>query len=247
MTRASVTMTTPARVAAAVALLTAVMLVAWPAPAAAQKPGLFSYVEVERLETRLGGGDETLHWNVQGWLGGDFNRLWLKTEGDHVIDGSLDNAELQVLYSRLIAPFWNLQAGARYDVRPEPTRGFAVFGIQGLAPYFFEVDAAAFLSHEGDVSARVEAEHALLLTQRLILEPSAELNLAVQEVKELGIGSGLTDVELGLRLRYEIVREFAPYVGVSWERKVGETADFARQRGEDVDNVKFVVGVRFWF
>lgn len=234
-------------VAAGAAVLALARLVGSPAPAAAQPPGLFWYFEAEQIETRLGGGEETLNWDAQGWLGGDFNRLWLKTEGDYAIEGSLESAEGQLLYSRLITPFWNLQTGVRYDARPDPTRGFAVFGIQGLAPYFFEVDAAAFLSHEGDVSARLEAEYSLLLTQHLILQPSAELNVAVQDVEELGIGSGLNDVELGLRLRYEIVREFAPYIGVSWERKVGETADLARRRGDDVDNVKFVVGVRFWF
>lgn len=236
-----------ARSIATAALLTTAMLVGGPGLARAQQPGLLWYFEAEQIEVRAGGGDETLNWDAQGWVGGDFNRLWLKTEGEYAIDGSLEQAELQVLYSRLITPFWNLQAGARYDARPEPTRGFAALGLQGLAPYVFEVDAAVFLSHEGELSARLEAEYSLLLTQRLILQPSAELNLAAQEVEELGSGAGLSDVELGLRLRYEIVREFAPYVGVSWERKVGETADLARRSGEDVDTVKFVAGVRFWF
>lgn len=208
---------------------------------------IFTFVQVERLEYRLRDGKDSLHWDAQGWVGEDYNKLWLKTEGEKVLGGPLDEAEVQVLYSRMIAPFWDLQAGGRFDVRPLPQRGYGVLGIQGLAPYFFEVDAAGFLSHKGDLSARLKGEYELLLTQKLVLQPSVELNLAVQEVEALGIGSGLNDVELGLRLRYEIVREFAPYIGVSWNRKVGKTADFARAEGEDIDTLSFVGGIRFWF
>jgi copper resistance protein B len=135
----------------------------------------------------------------------------------------------------------------RHDFKPDPSRTYGVLGIQGLAPYWFEVDAAGFVSNEGDVSARLEAEYDFLFTQKLILQPRTELNFAVQDVKELGIGSGLSTAELGLRLRYEIVREFAPYVGVSWTRLVGKTEDFARDEGEDVSSVSFVAGVPLWF
>jgi copper resistance protein B len=154
---------------------------------------------------------------------------------------------MQLLYSRAVSAFWDLQIGGRYDVKPDPSRGYAVVGVQGLAPYFFDVDAAAFLSDQGDVSARIEAEYEWLLTQRLIAKPLVELNVAVQDVPDLGIGSGLSDVELGLRLRYEIVREVAPYVGISWERKVGSTADLARRGGTDVGGAAVVAGIRLWF
>lgn len=231
----------------AASLIAVAALAGLPAPAAAQDAGIFTFVEVDRFEYRVGPGADALTWDAQAWVGGDYHKAWLKTEGDDPIDGAVENAEIQLLYSRTIAPFWDLQIGARYDVRPDPSRGFAVFGVQGLAPYFFEVDAAGFVSEEGDVSARLEAEYELLLTQRLIARPSVELNFAAQEVEDLGIGSGLSDVELGFRLRYEIVREIAPYVGVAWARKVGRTADFTRREGGDVDDLKAVVGIRFWF
>jgi len=235
-----------------VALLLATILV-WPAfvladaSAAEMDDQIFTFFQAEQLEYRFKDGKDSLNWDAQGWIGEDYNKLWIKTEGEKVFGGALEEAEVQVLYSRLIHPFWDIQVGGRYDARPQPQRGFGVIGLQGLAPYFFEVDAAGFVSHEGDVSARLKGEYELLLTQKLILQPSAEFNLAAQQVEKLGIGSGLTDVELGLRLRYEFVREFAPYVGVSWERKIGKTADFARDEGEDVDALSLVTGVRFWF
>lgn len=208
---------------------------------------IVTFFQAEQLEYRFAEGKDSLNWEARAWVGEDKNKLWLKTEGEKMFGGELEGAEVQLLYSRLISPFWDFQIGGRYDVRPEPTRGFAVFGVQGLAPYFFEVDAAGFVSHEGDVSARIKADYELLLTQKLVLQPSVELDFAVQEVKELGIGPGLTGVELGLRLRYEFVREFAPYIGVAWERKVGRTADLARDEGEDIDRLAFVTGIRFWF
>jgi|SRR5579884_2341371 len=217
-----------------------------PEMAAEEDSRLYTFLEVEQFEYRIG-SEDTLSWEAQGWFGGDYNKVWLKTRGDHAIDAETKNAEVQLLYSRAIAAFWDLQIGGRYDMRPDPSRGYAVLGIEGLAPYFFEVDAAAFVSNKGDASARVEARYDLLLTQRLIVRPSVELNFAAQEVKELDIGSGLSGVELGLRVRYEIVREAAPYIGVSWERKAGRTADFARRKGEEVDDLTFVTGVRFWF
>jgi copper resistance protein B len=227
--------------------LVAGTLLARPSDATAQDRQLFTFFELEQLEYRTGAGADTFTWDAQGWVGGDFNKLWAKTEGEHEVGGDLERAELQLLYSRAISANWDFQAGARVDVRPEPERGFAAFGFKGLAPYFFEVDAAAFVSHKGEVSARLEAEYDVLLTQRLIAKPSLEMNFAAQEVAARGIGSGLNDVELGLRVRYEIVREVAPYVGVAWERKVGATADLARRAGKDVDALKFVVGLRVWF
>ena len=209
---------------------------------------VLSYVQAEQSELRVTHeGSETYSWDVRGWIGGDYERLWFKTQGDDRLDGPVETAEVQLRYSRLVTAFWELAVGVRYDLEPEPSRGFAVFAAHGLAPFLYEVDADAFISEDGDVSARIEVEYPILITQRLILQPALDLDFAVQEVEEIGIGPGLSQVELGLRLRYEIVRELAPYVGFVWERKVGRTADLARRRGEDFDVPAFVAGVRFWF
>ncbi|MGH8567403.1 MAG: copper resistance protein B [Gammaproteobacteria bacterium] len=209
---------------------------------------ILSYVQAEQSEFRFAqGGAETYSWDVRGWIGGDYERLWFKTQGDDRLDGAVETAELQLRYTRLVTAFWELAAGVRYDLEPEPSRGFAVFAAHGLAPYLYEVDADAFISEDGDVSARIEVEYQILITQRLVVQPALELDFAVQEVEEAGVGPGLSQVELGLRLRYEIVPELAPYVGFVWERKVGRTADLARRRGEDFDVPAFVAGVRFWF
>lgn len=194
-------------------------------------------------------GANTLRFNGSGWIGGDYHRLWINAEGTRADNSLPEDTDVQALYGRLIAPFWDLQAGVRY-FHPKadgPSRGSAVFGLQGLAPYWFEVQAAGFVSYRGEVAARLELEYELLLTQRLILQPRLETNLAIQEVKELGIGHGLNDAELGLRLRYEIRREFAPYVGLVWTSKFGETAAFARRQEEVVRSLGFVVGIRLWF
>lgn len=203
---------------------------------------------VDRFEYQSNEGDGLWLWDAQGWYGGDIHKLWIKTEGEYLAaGGGLEEAELQALYSRAISPFFDLQLGYRIDLEPDPERHFAVLGVQGLAPQWFEVDAAAFVSDEGDISARLEAEYDLLLTQRLILQPRAELDVAVQDVSGYGVGSGLGRVAAELRLRYEIRREFAPYVGISWRRKLGDTADFAREAGEDVGVLSLVAGVRLWF
>lgn len=209
---------------------------------------IYGLLLVDRLEHGFDHPSDSLHFDGQAWIGGDYNRIWIKTEGTKRYSGALEDTDVQVLYGRLIAPFWDLQGGMRYD-RPRPnapSRGSAVFGIQGLAPYWFEVQAATFISHKGDVSARVEVEYDLRLTQRLIAQPRVETNIAVQSVRALGIGRGFNDGECGLRVRYEIKREFAPYVGVVWTGKFGQTADFARNEGEPVRNLGLVVGVRIW-
>ncbi|MEB3416529.1 copper resistance protein B [Alteriqipengyuania sp. WL0013] len=205
----------------------------------------FGTLMAERLEYRA--GDEDLYlWDVQGWYGGDIDRLFLKSEGEGEFGGGLESGEVQALWSHAIGPFFDLQLGARYDFAPLD-RTYLVAGVQGLAPYMFEVDAAAFLSDEGDLTARVEAEYDQLITQRLVLQPRIEIGLAAQDVPELDLGSGITKVEAGLRLRYEIAREFAPYVGLSYEAALGRTADFARADGRDPDGIALVAGVRAWF
>lgn len=235
------------RGAAAVAGWAAGVATLVPTAMAAEPTPLLYFFQAEEFEYRVTDGDDSFNWDAQGWVGGDVNRAWFKTEGEVPVDGGVEGAEIQALYSRQISDFFDAQVGVRYDFEPDPERAFAVFGVQGLAPYFFEIDAAGFVSEDGDLSARFEAEYELLIAQQLVLQPSLEVNFAAQEVEELGIGSGVNDVELGLRLRYEIEREFAPYIGVNWERDLGETADFARDEGEDVDNLSFVAGVRFWF
>ncbi|MQA67384.1 MAG: copper resistance protein B [Alphaproteobacteria bacterium] len=206
-----------------------------------------TFVEVEQLEYRIKDGKESLSWDAQAWVGGDYHKLWFKTEGEAPVGERLEEAEFQALYSRLVSDFFDLQVGLRQDFKPEPERTFAVVGLHGLARYFVETDLAAFVSHEGEVSFRAKGEIDLRLTQRLVLQPMAEVNLAVQSVAERHVGSGVNDVELGLRLRYEIAREFAPYIGVNWERKLGETADLTRAEGERVDSFAVVAGLRFWF
>lgn len=204
-------------------------------------------VRVDQLEHRWFDGNDGVAWQAKGFVGGDLEKIWLKSEGAKPRGKGVEEAEFQLLYSRMIGDFWDVQAGLRHDVRPRPQTTYAVLGVQGLAPYFFEVDAQAFLSDEADLSARVEAEFDLLITQKLILQPGAEVGLSAQTVEALHTGAGLTDLTLGLRLRYEIVREFAPYVGLHWERKLGRTADFARNEGEDPDAVAVVAGLRVWF
>jgi copper resistance protein B len=210
--------------------------------------GAISYIEGERFEYQTNEGAPLFLWDAQGFYGGDFNKFWIKTEGEYDFAADeFEEAEVQALYSRAIGSFWDVQAGVRHDFAPFEDRTYGVFGVQGLSPYHFEIDAAAFVSGHGDVTARIEVEYEFRLTQRLILQPRAELNFAFQDVPALETGSGLSTAEAGLRLRYEIRREFAPYVGVSWTRSVGDTADFARAAGDDPSNLSFVAGVRFWF
>jgi copper resistance protein B len=205
-----------------------------------------SLILADRFEARAGSGEENYLWQVQGWYGGDIHKLWLKTEGEGVPGDGAETAELQILYSRAFLPFLDLQAGIRHDLSPDPERSHLVIGLQGLVPYAFGVDAAAFLSDEGDLTGRLEGELDLQIGQRWILQPRAELNVAAQAAPELGIGSGVSSVEAGLRLRYEIRRELAPYLGISREWAFGETRDFARAAGEDGGGWKAVLGVRAW-
>jgi len=210
--------------------------------------GLNWFALADRLEYQSNDGSPTLLFDGQGWWGTDRNKLWLKSEVEYDFSANrFEEAELQALWSRPIARYFDVQAGVRRDFAPDPTRNYAVLGVQGLAPYWFEIDAAIFVSGHGDVTARIEAEYDFLLTQRLIAQPRTELNFAAQDVAALGIGSGLSTAELGLRLRYEIKRQFAPYVGVNWKRAVGDTADFARLAGDDPGSVSLVAGVRLWF
>ena len=205
-------------------------------------------VLIERLEARIAADDseDGYVWDAQAFYGGDINRFVLKTEGEGEFGGELEDAEIQALYSRAIGPFFDLQAGVRFDAEPD-TRGHLVVGVQGLAPYMFHVDGALFLSDRGDLTARLEGEYDQKITQRLIVQPRLEVELSAQDIPERGIGAGITKIEPGVRLRYEIEREFAPYVGFEYEAAVGETANIARSIGDDPDGFKLLIGVRAWF
>lgn len=204
------------------------------------------WFQADRAEYRARQGKDGYLWDVQGYYGGDLDKFWFKSEGEGSFGEKLEAAEVQGLWSHAIGPWWDLQVGGRQDLTG-PERTYAVVGVQGLAPYLFEVDAAAFLSSKGDLTARVEAELDQRITQRLILQPRVELNLSAQDIPELGIGAGLDTAEAGLRLRYEFAREFAPYVGIEQEWKLGKSADYARAAGEDPSVMNYVVGIRFWF
>ena len=202
----------------------------------------------EKLEYGWGlDGPNIGRWDGQAWYGGDVNRVWLKTEGETARNGRVESAEIQLLYSRLIGYYWDLQAGVRYDIRPRPDRFYGVIGLQGLAPGMFEVDLQGFVSERGDLSARAEVSYDAYITQRLVLQPNIEANFALQKVPELHVGSGINDIEAGLRLRYEFTREVSPYIGVSYERKLGDTARYARNDGEDVGGWTFMTGIRLFF
>lgn len=192
-------------------------------------------------------GRDGYRWDGEASFGGDIDRFVLKSEGEGTFGEPLEQAEVQALYSRAFDPYWNLQVGIRHDITPNPSRTYATIGIEGLAPYWFEVEGALFVSNKGEVSARAEAYYDQRITQDFVLQPRVEANFSVQDVPELGTGSGLTDLEVGLRLRYERIREFAPYVGVSWERQFGDTARFSRARGDGTGGFSFVAGVRTWF
>ena len=203
-------------------------------------------VMIDKLEYRAMNGDNPVVWDADAWVGKDLNKLWFKTEGE-VVDGTTESAWAELLYSRGISAYWDLQVGWRHDFRPEPKKDWFAIGVKGLAPYWFEVDATAYARPDGSLFARANIEYELLITQRLILSPELEVNAYSRSDKERGIGSGLSTAELGLRLRYEIRREFAPYIGVNWEKAFGDTADFARDDGESTSDLQFVVGVRAWF
>lgn len=204
----------------------------------------------DQLEYQVNDSQNIFNWDVSGWIGGDYQKFVFKTEGDVSLDDGNGEAELQLLYSKQISPYFDLQTGLRYEQLygdKGNSRGFAVIGVEGLAPYFVEIDTALFVSYEGDISARFKAEKELLLSQKLVLQPKIETNLAIQEVEKFGVGSGFNNIELGLRLRYEINREFAPYVGISWNKLLGDTANLAEEEGESSDDLKFVTGVRLMF
>jgi copper resistance protein B len=205
-----------------------------------------SFVLFDRLEWQAAGGGSGGQWDSSGWIGRDLDRLWFRTEGEGE-DGRIGGADAHVLYGRAIARWWDVVIGIRQDVRPGPAQTWTAIGVQGLAPYWFEVEATAYVGASGRTQLRLESEYELLLTNRLILQPRAELDFYGKSDPGRGIGAGLSTAEAGLRLRYEIRRELAPYVGLEWSRTFFGTADFARDSGESSAGPRLAAGVRLWF
>lgn len=223
----------------------------WPAPMMEHNMGMALF---DRLEYSVpDNGEEAVVWDFQGWYGGDINRVYLKSEGENV-QGDGEDAEfesLELLYSRLVADFWELQGGVGYQggvfSDDHAERTYAVVGLQGVMPYGIETDVALQLSDDGDLAASVEGEYDLRLTQRLYLQPRTEIAVAASEVEEFGVGQGLNSVRVGMRLGYEVTRRFAPYVGAYWVKEYGDTADLSRASGDSSEDTGVVAGVRLMF
>lgn len=207
--------------------------------------GIFHMFRLEVDAGRNTDGISIQNWDMDGWIGTDENKLWLKSEGERA-NNELESAEFWALYSRNVSMFWDAQVGVRYDSQPESTT-YLTFGVNGLAPYWFETEAHFFISQHGDVTARLRLENDVFLTQRLVAQPYAEINFSAQDVEEYDLGTGVTDGEIGLQMRYEITRQFAPYVDVYWDQKVGETSSIAKSHGEENDQLVGVIGLRLMF
>jgi len=226
----------------------------WPAPVNDQEHRLFTLVDVLDYRPKISGGQghDDYRWDVEGWYGGDYNRLWFKSEGQRDTAFKADyDVDFQLLYGRFIRKYYDLQMGSRVETQSfkgrNVTRGLGVIGIEGLVPYNYEFESALFIDQNGAVSARLSFTKDLLLTQQLIFQGRFETNAAVQRVERFTTGSGLNNLEFGVRLRYEIRREFAPYVGISLDKSFGETATLVREDGGSPTQVRFVLGVRAWF
>jgi copper resistance protein B len=207
---------------------------------------ILAHVIFSQLEGRFNGANTEFRWEGQGWVGTDYDKLWIKSEGT-LSKGALDDGQQQFLYGRAITTYFDLQGGLRSDIDSRPTRNWAAFGIQGLAPYFFDLEVTGFVSGQGHLAAKLEASYDLLLTQQLILQPQVEFNIYSKGDPARLVGAGFSDIDTGLRLRYEFSRKFAPYIGVVYEEKFGQTANFARRAGESTGDVRFVAGLRVWF
>jgi copper resistance protein B len=203
-------------------------------------------VLLEQLDWRDADGETAFAWDAQAYYGTDYNKLWLKTEGTRT-SGTTEDARVEVLWDHIAARWWSTQAGVRHDFGAGPSRDWLAIGVQGLAPYFFEIEATAYVGDAGRTAARFKAEYELLFTQRLILTPEAELNLYGKDDPERRIMAGLSDAEISLRLRYELRREIAPYIGVAWTHHFGKTADLVRAAGEDPSDIEALAGIRIWF
>ena len=230
--------------------LAAIILAAAPlAVAEMMDHAVFTSVRFDHLEYRAGEGSDVAAWDVEAWVGNDEWKLAVESEAEYETrHRTFETLENQLVVRRMVSEFFDAKAGVRLDTPAGPDRAYGLIGFEGLAPHWFEVDGDLFLSEKGDLSSRFSAEYGLLITNRLILQPVAEINLAASDDREIGQGQGVTDIEFGLRLRYEVIdRTVAPYVGVHWEKKLGETASLALAEGEDSDAARVVVGVSLMF
>lgn len=200
----------------------------------------------DKLEYQDADDGSALVWDASGWIGGDIDRLWLRSEGERT-NGHTEQAELQALWGHAIGPWWELVGGLRQDFKPGSAQTWAAVGLQGMPFYGLETEITAYYGEGGQSSLRLEADYDILLTNRLILQPTVEANLYGRNDRERGAGSGLGEIEAGLRLRYEFTRQFAPYIGVSWGRLYGNSEDLARDEGEDEEEARLVAGIRLWF
>lgn len=205
----------------------------------------FSLLLIDQLEWRSAHENDPLAWDLQGFYGNDYNKLWLKSEGERT--NGVTTASHELLWDRLISRWWSSQLGARYDTGPGPTRTWAAMGIQGIAPYWFDLEATLYVGEQGRSAVRFTAEYEMLFTQRLVLQPKFEINAYGKSDPENHIGAGVSDTEISLRLRYEFKREFAPYVGAVWVRRYGETGTLARAAGETQSEMQWLAGLRVWF
>jgi copper resistance protein B len=212
---------------------------------AAHDQRLNGFVLFDQLEWRAGSGPGSIAWSNTGWVGGDVNRVWFRTEGEGG-ESRLDEARLHLLYGRAIARWWNVVAGVRQDLQPGAQTWLAV-GLQGLAPGFFDIEATAYLSDESQTAAHVGIGYDVLITNRLVLQPVVETDVYGKPNASIGVGSGVSSGEAGIRLRYQFTREFAPYVGVSWQRAFGATADLDHDATVPNGTPRLVTGVRVWF
>ena len=195
---------------------------------------------VENLEYQFN-DEEAVSWDTYAYVGYDLNKVYIYSEGEKTEEESAES-ENQLVYSRAIAPYWDIQIGVGYDKTPEADYNWGVLALSGLAPYFFETRAALLVGEDAEVGIRFEAEYEALLTQKLILSPSIEFSAYSKDIPEMELGKGLSNLTLGLRLRYEFIREFAPYVGVEWSKNFGNTDDY-----HSLNETYVTTGVRLWF
>lgn len=214
--------------------------------AASKDDPVVSTIIIDQFEQRYAKDHNPLVLEAQGWIGQDLQKLWIKADIEHV-DGSNEESELQLLYSRAYTAFWDFQVGLRWDLEPTPDQHWLAVGFQGLSPYFLEVDTALFIGENGNTAFRAAVEYELMLTQQWVLSPDISISMYGKDDESRGTGKGLASIETGLRLRYEIRREIAPYIGVLWQGQYGNTATYAREEGEDITDTQFVIGIRAWY
>jgi copper resistance protein B len=228
-------------------LLSLGLLLTNPSIASMGDDPLLTKVMIDKLELtdKDKEGHRTLVWETDAWIGKDLNKFWLKSSGER--NNGQQETSTSALYSRAIDPYWDFQVGLLHDTTPDEKRNYAEFGVKGVAPYYFETDASFAIGKDGHSKLSVSSEYEFMLTQKLVLSPEIEFTAYGKSDPKMGVGSGLSSAEAGLRLRYEIKREFAPYIGVNFSKKFAQTADFAKEEGEKTSDTQFVMGIRAWF